>query len=406
MHERSTSSQARTSLFHWQGKDKAGQNISGEARAANAQALSMQLKRQGVVVTRMKKKLLQRTQRITEQDLCMFARQFATLLKAGLPLLQSFDILAHGHANPSVTRLLLDIRSDIETGTSLTQAFRRHPKYFDPLFCHLIAAGEQAGILDSLLSRLAIYREKSLALKRKIRSAMFYPAAVLSVAVIVTSVIMVWVIPSFKSVFSSFGAELPWPTLLVIWLSDQFVSYGPLMLGTSSVAAVLFRRLWKRSARLQMNTDRLLLKLPLLGPIVRKAVIARWTRTLSTLFAAGIPLVESLDAVAGTAGNAVYHQATLRIASAVRAGNSLSLAMQQSRVFPPLALQMTAIGEESGALDELLRKVAEFHEEEVDAAVASLSSLLEPVIMVVLGVLIGGLVIAMYLPIFKLGAVI
>ena len=406
MHERSTSSQARTRLFHWQGKDKAGHNISGEARAVNAQVLSAQLRRQGVVVTRMKKKLLQRAQRITEHDLCMFARQFATLLKAGLPLLQSFDILAHGHGNPSVTRLLLDIRSDIETGTSLTQAFRRHPKYFDPLFCHLIAAGEQAGILDSLLSRLAIYREKSLALKRKIRSAMFYPAAVLSVAVIVTSVIMVWVIPSFKSVFSSFGAELPWPTLLVIWLSDQFVTYGPFMLGTSLLGMVLFHRLWKRSARLQMNTDRLLLKLPLLGPIVRKAVIARWTRTLSTLFAAGIPLVESLDAVAGTAGNAVYHQATMRIASAVRAGNSLTLAMQQSRVFPPLALQMTAIGEESGALDELLLKVAEFHEEEVDAAVASLSSLLEPVIMVVLGVLIGGLVIAMYLPIFKLGAVI
>ena len=305
-----------------------------------------------------------------------------------------------------MTRLLLDIRADVETGTSLSQAFKRYPQYFDKLFCNLVAAGEQAGILEELLARLATYKEKTLALKGKIKSALFYPAAVLAVAVIVTAVIMIWVVPSFKSVFESFGAELPLPTLFVIWLSDQFVSYWPMVFGSMMVGGFLFIRSWRRSPSMQAATDRLLLKLPVFGPVIRKAVVARWTRTLATMFAAGVPLVESLDSVGGASGSAVYHEATLRSASSVASGTSLAMAMQQAQVFPPMAMQMAAIGEESGSLDEMLRKVAEFYEEEVDTAVASLSSLMEPLIMVILGGLIGGLVIAMYLPIFKLGTVV
>jgi type IV pilus assembly protein PilC len=336
----------------------------------------------------------------------MFTRQLATMMKAGVPLLQSFDIVAHGHSNPAVTRLLLDIRADVETGTSLSLAFKRYPQYFDKLFCNLVSAGEQAGILEELLARLATYKEKTLALKGKIKSALFYPAAVLAVAVIVTAVIMIWVVPSFKSVFESFGAELPLPTLFVIWLSDQFVSYWPMVFGSMMVGGFLFIRSWRRSPSMQAATDQLLLKLPVFGPVIRKAVVARWTRTLATMFAAGVPLVESLDSVGGASGSAVYHEATLRIASLVASGTSLAMAVQQAQVFPPMALQMAAIGEESGSLDEMLRKVAEFYEEEVDTAVASLSSLMEPLIMVILGCLIGGLVIAMYLPIFKLGTVV
>jgi type IV pilus assembly protein PilC len=336
----------------------------------------------------------------------VFTRQLATMMKAGVPLLQSFDIVARGHANPAVSRLLLDIRADVETGTSLSQAFKRYPQYFDKLFCNLVNAGEQAGILDDLLARLATYKEKTLALKGKIKSAMFYPAAVLAVAVIVTAVIMIWVVPSFKSVFESFGAELPLPTLFVIWLSDQFVAYWPIVFGGTAISAFLFVRSWKRSASMQAATDRLLLKLPVFGPVIMKAVVARWTRTLATMFSAGVPLVESLDSVGGASGNAVYHEATQKIALSVSSGTSLAVAMQQVQVFPAMATQMAAIGEESGSLDEMLRKVAEFYEEEVDAAVASLSSLMEPIIMVFLGGLIGGLVIAMYLPIFKLGSVV
>jgi type IV pilus assembly protein PilC len=270
----------------------------------------------------------------------------------------------------------------------------------------LVNAGEQAGILDDLLARLATYKEKTLALKGKIKSAMFYPAAVLAVAVIVTAVIMIWVVPSFKSVFESFGAELPLPTLFVIWLSDQFVAYWPIVFGGTAISTFLFVRSWKRSASMQAATDRLLLKLPVFGPVIMKAVVARWTRTLATMFSAGVPLVESLESVGGASGNAVYHEATQKIALSVASGTSLAVAMQQVQIFPAMATQMAAIGEESGSLDEMLRKVAEFYEEEVDAAVASLSSLMEPIIMVFLGGLIGGLVIAMYLPIFKLGSVV
>jgi type IV pilus assembly protein PilC len=399
-------SRSAEQMFSWQGLDRLQRTTNGEIRADSAPAAKLQLRRQGIQVTTIKKKQLPRSRRITEKDLCVFTRQLATMMKAGVPLLQSFDIVARGHANPAVSRLLLDIRADVETGTSLSQAFKRYPQYFDKLFCNLVNAGEQAGILDDLLARLATYKEKTLALKGKIKSAMFYPAAVLAVAVIVTAVIMIWVVPSFKSVFESFGAELPLPTLFVIWLSDQFVAYWPIVFGGTAISAFLFVRSWKRSASMQAATDRLLLKLPVFGPVIMKAVVARWTRTLATMFSAGVPLVESLDSVGGASGNAVYHEATQKIALSVSSGTSLAVAMQQVQVFPAMATQMAAIGEESGSLDEMLRKVAEFYEEEVDAAVASLSSLMEPIIMVFLGGLIGGLVIAMYLPIFKLGSVV
>jgi type IV pilus assembly protein PilC len=394
------------SVFVWEGKDKSGRIVQGELRALSSASASASLRRQGVLTTRIKKKKIGRAKRISEKDICFFTRQLATMLKAGVPLLQAFDIVARGHANASVSRLLLDIRGDVETGTSLAQAFRRYPQYFDALFCNLIAAGEQAGILEDLLARLATYKEKTLAIKSKIRGALFYPAAVLAVAFIVTSVIMIWVVPSFKSVFESFGAELPLPTLMVIWMSDRFVEYWYLLFGSLAIGSAIFVRTWKHSPALQAATDRLLLRLPVFGEVVRKAVIARWTRTLSTMFAAGVPLVESLDSVGGASGNAVYLDATQRIGAAVRSGTSLTIAMQQTQVFPSMVTQMVAIGEESGALDQMLRKVAEFYEDEVDAAVASLASLMEPVIMVFLGGLIGGLVIAMYLPIFKLGSVV
>jgi type IV pilus assembly protein PilC len=344
--------------------------------------------------------------RITAKDLCLFTRQFATMLKAGLPLLQAFDIVARGHANPALSRLALDIRADVETGTSLSQAFRRYPQYFDGLFCHLVAAGEQAGMLEPVLSRLATYQEKSLALRSQVKSAMFYPAAVLAVAVVVTAVMLVWVVPAFKQVFDDFGAELPLPTLIVMALSEALVEWWPVLVGVIVAGSALLYRTWRRSASFRAGLDRLMLRLPLLGKVVTKAVVARWCSTLATMFAAGVPLVESLNSVAGAAGNAVYHEATQRVASSVRSGTSLSVALQQTQVFPVMLVQMVAIGEESGSLDDMLRKVAEFYESEVDAAVASLSSLLEPLIMVVLGTLIGGLVIAMYLPIFQLGSVI
>lgn len=393
-------------VFLWEGKDKNGKPVQGELRATGRARVDTMLRRQGVTVVRVKKKPRQRQRKINEKDICVFTRQLSTMLKAGVPLLQSFDIVARGHANPSVTRLLLDIRATVETGSSLSQAFRRYPMYFDALFCNLVAAGEQGGILEQLLARLATYKEKTLAIKGKVRSAMFYPAAVLGVAFIVTAVIMVWVVPAFKEVFESFGAELPLPTQMVIALSDRVVRYGYLMLVVLVVTSVLSFRAWRRSPSLQAATDRLALRLPLFGEVIRKAVIARWTSTLSTMFAAGVPLVESLDSVGGASGNAVYLEATRRIAAEVRTGTSLNIAMQSSNVFPAMVTQMVAIGEESGALEQMLRKVAEAYEEEVDAAVASLSSLMEPVIMVVLGVLIGGLVIAMYLPIFKLGSVV
>jgi len=406
-----TANTARTqvqteTLYTWQGKDKNGKAVQGELRALSQSSIAATLRRQGISAVQIKKKQFTKGKKISEKDICFFTRQLSTMIKAGVPLLQSFDIISQGNANPSFSKLLQEIRADIETGSSLHEAFKRHPDYFDALFCNLIAAGEQAGILEEILTRLALYKEKTLAVKRKIRSAMIYPVAILGVAAIVTTVIMIWVIPAFKDVFASFGAELPLPTLIVIWLSDKFVSYWYWVAAVLVISSIFFIRAWKRSPAMQISTDKLLLKLPLFGGVIRKAIIARWTRTLSTMFAAGVPLVESLDSVGGAAGNAVYLEATRKISAAVSSGSSLVSAMQTTKVFPAMVTQMVAIGEESGALDQMLSKVAEFHEEEVDAAVASLSTLMEPIIMVILGVVIGGLVIAMYLPIFQLGSVV
>jgi type IV pilus assembly protein PilC len=305
-----------------------------------------------------------------------------------------------------VAKLFVDIRGDVETGTALSQAFRKYPQYFDSLFCNLVGAGEQAGILDELLDRLAMYKEKMLAIKGKIKSALFYPVAVMGVAAIVVVVIMLFVIPAFKSVFASFGADLPAPTLLVIAMSDFFVSYWYILFGTLFGFFYFLMQAWKRSPKVQIAVDRMLLKLPIFGNVLRKATIARWLRTLSTMFAAGVPLVEALDSVGGAAGNYVYLMATKKIQSEVATGTSLTVSMQNAKVFPNMVLQMAAIGEESGSLDAMLGKSADIYEREVDEAVDSLSSLMEPLIMVVLGTIIGGLVVAMYLPIFKLGQVV
>jgi type IV pilus assembly protein PilC len=328
------------------------------------------------------------------------------MMKAGVPLLQAFDIVAKGTDNQSVAKLFIDIKGDVETGTSLSQAFRKYPLYFDQLFCNLVDAGEQAGILDDLLDRLAMYKEKMQAIKGKIKSALFYPIAVLGVAAIVVVVIMLFVIPSFKSVFSSFGADLPTPTLIVIAMSDFFTAYWYIIFGVLFGLFYFMRQAWQRSPAVQMAMDRLMLKLPIFGDVLRKATIARWLRTLSTMFAAGVPLVEALDSVGGAAGNIVYLQATKKIQQEVSTGTGLTVAMQNAKVFPNMVLQMAAIGEESGALDSMLGKSADIYEREVDDAVEALSSLMEPLIMVVLGTVIGGLVVAMYLPIFKMGQVV
>lgn len=398
--------QVKEWVYLWEGKDKKGKVVRGELRAGSETVVNVTMRRQGILVTKVKKKTFRSGKKISDKDISLFTRQLATMMKAGVPLLQSFDIVAKGHANPSVSKLVNDIRGDVETGTSLSQAFRKFPLYFDPLFCNLVGAGEQAGILEDLLERLAIYKEKTLAIKGKIKSAMFYPVSILAVAFIVTAVIMIWVVPAFKQVFASFGADLPAPTLAVMAMSDFMVSNWYIIFPTIFVGLYLFFQSWRRSLKMQRVMDRLLLKLPIFGEVIRKATIARWTRTLATMFAAGVPLVESLDSVGGASGNAVYLDATKKIQSEVSTGTSLTAAMENASVFPNMVTQMVSIGEESGSLDNMLGKVADFYEAEVDEAVASLSSLMEPLIMVILGVLIGGLVVAMYLPIFKLGSVV
>ena len=398
--------QVKEQLYVWEGKDKQGKTVKGEIRAAGEAIVNATLRRQGVMVTKLKKKSYSSGKKISEKDIALFTRQLATMMKAGVPLLQSFDIVGRGHANASVSKLLLDIRADVETGTSLNQAFRKYPLYFDALFCNLVGAGEQAGILEDLLNRLAIYKEKTLAIKGKIKSALTYPIAIMSVAFIVTAVIMIFVAPAFKEVFASFGANLPAPTLVVMAISDFFVANWYLIFGGLFGALYFFFRTWQRSLKMQRFMDRMLLQLPIFGEVIRKATIARWTRTLATMFAAGVPLVEALDSVGGAAGNAVYLDATIKIQTEVTTGTSLTVAMQNANVFPNMVTQMVSIGEESGALDAMLGKVADFYEDEVDEAVASLSSLMEPFIMVFLGVVIGGLVVAMYLPIFKMGSVV
>jgi len=364
------------------------------------------LRRQGIMVTKVKRQAFKRGGKVSEKDITLFTRQMATMMKSGVPLLQSFDIVGKGHSNPAVSKLLFELKTEVETGSSLNQAFRKYPLYFDPLFCNLVAAGEQAGILETLLDRLATYKEKILAIKSKIKSALFYPIAIIVVAFIITAVIMIFVIPAFKQVFTSFGADLPGPTLVVMAISDFFVSYWYAIFGLIGGGVYFFFESWKRSKKMQIFMDKMMLKAPVFGDLVRKATVARWTRTLSTMFAAGVPLVEALDSVGGASGNQVYVMATKVIQGEVATGTSLTVAMQNSQVFPSMVIQMVSIGEESGALDSMLSKVADFFEAEVDDAVEALSSLMEPMIMVVLGTLIGGMVVAMYLPIFKLGAVV
>ena len=395
-------------LYSWEGKDKKGKSIKGEMKATGDSFVNATLRRQGITVTKVKKQstLFANKGSVSDKDITLFTRQLATMMKAGVPLLQSFDIVGKGHSNPAVAKLLGDIKSDVETGSSLSAAFRKYPLYFDALFCNLIGAGEQAGILDTLLERLASYKEKILAIKSKIKSALFYPISIIVVAFVIVAVIMIFVIPAFKDLFSSFGAELPAPTLIVMAISDIFVHWWWAIFGAIGFGIWFFFYTWKRSLTMQATMDRLILKVPVFGPLVRKATIARWTRTLATMFSAGVPLVEALDSVAGAAGNRVYYDATKKIQSEISTGTSLTVAMQNTEVFPNMVLQMTAIGEESGALDSMLSKVADFFEAEVDDAVDALASLMEPVIMVVLGTLIGGLVVAMYLPIFKMGQVV
>ncbi len=393
--------------YSWEGKDKKGKIVKGEMRAAGNSFVNATLRRQGITVTKVKKQSSFASKgTVTDKDITLFTRQLATMMKAGVPLLQSFDIVGKGHSNPAVAKLLLDIKSDVETGSSMSTAFRRYPLYFDALFCNLINAGEQAGILDTLLDRLATYKEKIQAIKSKIKSALFYPISIIIVAFIIVAVIMIFVIPAFKELFEGFGADLPAPTLIVMAISDIFVQWWWAIFGSIGGGVWFFFYTWKRSLSMQATMDRLILKIPVFGPLIRKATIARWARTLATMFSAGVPLVEALDSVAGAAGNRVYYDATKKIQSEISTGTSLTVAMQNTNVFPNMVLQMTAIGEESGALDSMLSKVADFFEAEVDDAVDALASLMEPVIMVVLGTLIGGLVVAMYLPIFKMGSVV
>jgi type IV pilus assembly protein PilC len=400
------SAQVKETVYAWEGKDKTGKTVRGELRAGGEAIVNVTLRRQGILVTKVKKKVYRRGRKITDKDLTMFTRQLATMMKAGVPLLQAFDIVGKGHANPSMAKLIMDLRADVETGTSLNNAFRKYPLYFDPLFCNLVGAGEQAGILEDLLTRLAVYKEKTLAIKAKIKSALMYPIAILAIAFVVTAVIMIWVVPAFKEVFKSFGADLPAPTLIVMGISEFFVAWWYIIFGGLFAGLYFFFQSWRRSLKMQQAMDRILLRLPIFGAVIRKATIARWTRTLSTMFAAGVPLVEALDSVGGASGNNVYLEATKKIQTEVSTGTSLTISMQNVNVFPNMVIQMVQIGEESGSLDAMLGKVADFFEEEVDEAVAALSSLMEPLIMVILGVLIGGLVIAMYLPIFKLGSVV
>jgi type IV pilus assembly protein PilC len=393
-------------IFEWEGKDKNGKVVRGEMRAGGEAMVSASLRRQGVLTTKVKKRRTRGGGSIKQKDIAVFTRQLATMMKAGVPLLQSFDIVARGSPNPRMTKLLNDIRSDVETGTSLSGAFRKYPLYFDALYCNLVEAGEAGGILEALLERLAVYQEKTLAIKQKIKSALVYPVAVLVVAFIVLTVIMIFVIPAFEDVFKSFGADLPAPTLIVIAMSKFFVKWWWAIFGILIGGGYFFIQSWRRSEKMQKTMDRLLLKVPVFGDLVHKSAVARWTRTLATMFAAGVPLVEALDSVGGASGNAVFAEATEQIQKDVSTGSPLTTSMQTTGIFPTMVLQMSAIGEESGSLDHMLSKAAEFYENEVDEIVKALSSLMEPFIIVILGTLIGGIVVSMYLPIFKLGAVV
>jgi len=397
-------------VFAWEGTDRKGNRVKGESRAGTIALARADLRRQGITPLKLRKKsssiFSNRKKKITSKDIAIFSRQLATMMSAGVPMVQAFDIVGRGHNNPAMQEMVLSIKADVEGGTSLTTALRKHPLYFDDLFCNLVEAGEQAGVLETLLDKIATYKEKTESLKSKIKKALFYPTAVIVVAILITSIIMIFVIPQFKDLFSSFGADLPGFTLLVIKISDFVARWWWAILGVTIAGVVTAANIWKRSPKFRETLDRLLLKVPVIGAIMHKAALARFCRTTATMFTAGVPLVEALQSVSGATGSAVYGQAVLKMRDDVATGQSLTLAMRQQGLFPHMVIQMVTIGEESGALDDMLSKVADFYEEEVDNAVDALSSLLEPLIMVVLGTVIGGLVIALYLPIFQLGSVV
>lgn len=396
-------------VFAWEGTDRRGGRVKGETRASNITLVRADLRRQGVNPTKVKKKaqpLFGGRKKIKSADIAIFSRQLATMMAAGVPLVQAFDIVGRGHENPAMQDLILSVKQDIESGTAMAQALAKHPLYFDDLFCSLVAAGEQAGVLDVLLDKIATYKEKTESIKGKIKKALFYPAAVIVVAIVVTIVILMFVIPQFKELFSSFGADLPAFTLLVIGASDVLREWWWAVFLGVGAGVWGIGNLFKRSRKFRDGVDRTVLKIPVIGDILNKASLARFARTLSTMFAAGVPLVEALESVAGATGNVVYEEAVLKMREEVATGQALQLSMRQRSLFPHMVIQMTAIGEESGALDEMLGKVADFYEEQVDNAVDGLSSLLEPMIMVVIGGLVGSLVVAMYLPIFKLASVV
>lgn len=395
--------------FIWEGVDKQGKKSKGEMQAGSVAIVNATLRRQGINPTKVAKQrapLFKMKQKITAKDVAVFTRQLATMLQSGIPVAQAFDIVGKGHENPQMQILIMSIKSDVESGTSLTQALGKHPLYFDALYCNLVQAGEQAGILEAILNKLATYKEKIEAIKGKIKSALFYPAAVVVVAFIITAVLLVFVIPQFESLFAGFGADLPALTKMVIDLSRVFQDWWWAIIFSFVGTVVFVGYTYKRSEKMQHTLDRMLLRAPVLGVIVKKATIARFSRTLATMFAAGVPLVEALDSVAGASGNRVYYEGTMAIRNDVSTGMQLQAAMNSTGLFPNMVVQMVAIGEESGELDKMLSKVADFYEQEVDDAVAGLSSLLEPIIMAFLGVIIGGLVVAMYLPIFKMAATV
>ena len=394
-------------VFEWEGRDRHGRSVRGETRAADATQVEVWLRRQGISGARVRKQRAAKgSGKVRARDVAVFTRQLATMMKAGVPLLQAFDIVGRDTSRPAVSRLLQDIRSDIETGTSLSAAFAKFPAQFSPLYCSLVEAGEAAGILDNILDRLALYLEKFEAIKSKVRSALMYPLVVMLVALIVVVLIMVLVVPTFKDVFTSFGAQLPAPTRAVIAASEALVSYGIWMLLALVAGGVFLVRAWRRSPALRQRVDRWLLRVPVIGPLLYKSIVARWTRTLATMFSAGVPLVEALENVGAASGHSQFAGVTDQIRQEVSTGTNLTTAMANGQLFPPMVLQMAMIGEESGALDHMLLKAAEFYDAEVDDAVAGLSTLLEPIIIVFLGVVIGGIVVAMYLPIFQLGQIV
>ena len=394
--------------FTWEGTDRAGKKVKGKTVATNESAVRSELRRQGVVATRVRKQsqLFVKKGKVTAEDIAVFSRQLATMMSAGIPMVQAFDIVGAGHENPAMQKLILAIKGDIEGGSSLAQALAKHPLYFDDLYVNLVSAGEQAGALETLLDKIATYKEKTEAIKKKIKKALFYPAAVVVVAIVVTAILMIFVIPEFESLFQGFGADLPAFTRMVIDISNFVRSRGWFLLVLIVGSIVGFIHAKKRNRGVQHFVDRVSLKVPIIGVILNKSAIARYSRTLSTTFAAGVPLVEALESVAGACGNIIYMDAVLKMRDEVATGQRLQRAMENTSLFPNMVVQMIAVGEESGSLDEMSGKVADFYEEEVDNAVDSMSSLLEPLIMSILGVLVGGLVIAMYLPIFKMGAVV